>query len=258
MGALINVVHPVDSRHSHDFMGFPVHDFTFRETCNRFREAIRSKTQLVHTVVNANKVLMAHLDPVLAHAIEEADIVNPDGQSIVWFGRLSGIPFPERVTGIDLMASLLQIADEESASVYLLGATQEVVDAVVQQIKIRFSGISRIEGRNGYFLAEEEMEVCRKIHSFQPDILFIGMSSPYKERFAQEHRNHLGATIIMGVGGSFDIWAGKTKRAPQLWQRAGLEWFYRFLQEPRRMWRRYLIGNVHFVAAWMKWSWNRK
>lgn len=234
------------------FMGHPLHCLTEEETLQVLGAAVKEKTPMVHCVINAGKIVAARGSGALREAIAAADVINADGQSIVWFGRLARIPVPERVTGIDLMDRLLQLAHDERLSVFLLGATDAVLERSLVQIKRRFPSIAVLQGRNGYFTDDEERAVCEQISACKPDILLLGMSSPRKEVFAARYGRTL-APVTIGVGGAFDILAGYTKRAPRMFRAIGLEWLYRLLQEPRRMWRRYIIGNAKFVWLWALW-----
>ncbi|HEX8626657.1 MAG TPA: WecB/TagA/CpsF family glycosyltransferase, partial [Catenuloplanes sp.] len=144
--------------------------------------------------------------------------------------------------------ALLERAERHGYSVYFLGATDEVLSAMVDRLRAQHPRL-RISGRcNGYFPMSEATRVAADIRAARPDLLFVGMTSPRKELFLEQWGGHIGAHVCHGVGGSFDVLAGVTRRAPRLWRRLGLEWLYRVKQEPRRLWRRYLTTNVAFVA----------
>lgn len=236
------------------FMGCYVDCLTRQATRERIVELMMSgQTPLTHAVINAGKVASYHADAALREAIAAADIVSADGQAIVWFGRLSGVPIPERVTGIDLMSDLLEEANRYAWRVYLLGGTEAVVHQTLQHIQARYPGLGALAGRNGYFAADEEEAICDSMAAWHPDIVFLGMNTPKKELLAYTQLHRMGSKLVMGVGGAFDVWAGTTRRAPVILQRFGLEWFFRFLQEPLRMWRRYIFGNVRFLYLWGLW-----
>jgi N-acetylglucosaminyldiphosphoundecaprenol N-acetyl-beta-D-mannosaminyltransferase len=208
--------------------------------------------------VNANKVAMVRNDPGMGELLERADYVLADGQPMLPLAAMLGLQIPERIDGIGLMQKLLRMADREGFSVYLLGARQEIVEECVRRVGMDFPGV-RIAGyRNGYFKEAEIPEIAAAIRATKPDLLFLGMGSPMKERLADTWREQLGARVIQGVGGSFDVMAGMVKRAPQWMQRCGIEWLYRVLQEPRRMFWRYAKTNGSclwvfskaFVSRW--------
>ena len=201
-----------------------------------------------HVVVNAAKIVKAETDVELRSSIEHAAIVNIDGQAVVWAARALGARVPERVAGIDFMDELLARAAARGWSVYFLGATDEVVARVVEVEQARHTGLRVAGWRNGFWSKDEEAEVVEAIAAAAPTIVLLAIPSPTKERFAATHLEAMGASLVVGVGGSFDVVAGVTRRAPRWMQRAGLEWLYRLLQEPGRMWKRYLVGNSRFLA----------
>ena len=230
-----------------------IHNLSFQETLEYIKQHIDENKQLHHTVVNAGKIVQMQSNPALRESVNSADLINADGQAVVWASQFLNKPLKERVAGVDLMGSCVEIAAENNYQIYLFGATQEVVETLVQKYEIKY-GKHLIAGyRNGYFQEDQEQQIVEDIKQAKPQMLFVAMPSPRKENFLYKHRDALKkVNFIMGVGGSFDVFAGKTKRAPQWMQNAGLEWFYRFLQEPKRMWKRYLIGNAKFIYLVLK------
>ena len=136
--------------------------------------------------------------------------------------------------------------------IYFLGAREEIVKKVVDKYKTDFPGLNISGWRNGYWNESEEEKVVADIVAAQPDVLFFAMSSPRKEIFLRKYLNRMGIPFVMGVGGAFDVIAGKVKRAPEWVQRIGMEWLFRVIQEPRRLWKRYLIGNAVFMYVVLK------
>ncbi len=226
-----------------------IDNLSMEETLNRIEQAVAQKIQLHHVVVNAGKLVAMKSDMQLLESVNSSDIINADGQAVVWASRLLGKPLKERVAGIDLMERLVAVAAEKKYKIYFLGATPETVQKVVE-VYSNLYGPEIIAGfRDGYFSEKQSPEVAEEIAKTNANILFVAISSPKKEIFLATHKKAFGpVNLIMGVGGSFDVIAGKVKRAPEWMQRSGLEWFYRFIQEPRRMWRRYLVGNATFIG----------
>lgn len=212
------------------------------------RRAVAQRQRLLIGVVNAAKVVNLRSDADLRESLLECDLVLADGQSVVWAGRVLHQRLPERVAGIDLFVRLLELADQENRSIYLLGAKPEVLARLAEVITGRYPGLRIVGRRDGYFSDEQGAEVAAEIRASGADMLFLGMVSPKKEIFLGRYGADLGVPVLHGVGGSFDVLAGVTARAPQLWQRAGMEWAYRLVQEPRRLWRRYLRTNTRFVV----------
>lgn len=207
---------------------------------------IAEGTPHYNVAINAAKVVACEDDAELRAAIAAAHLVTADGQAVVWASRLLGAPVPERVAGADLMERLIEHAAARGYAIYFLGARPDVVAACAARATREHPDL-RIAGmRDGYFT--DEAEVVDAIRAVRPDILFLGFGTPAKEYFMRRHVDALGVPFVMGVGGSFDVYAGLVTRAPRWMQHAGLEWAFRLAQEPRRMWKRYLVGNTRFVA----------
>jgi N-acetylglucosaminyldiphosphoundecaprenol N-acetyl-beta-D-mannosaminyltransferase len=192
-------------------------------------------------------------DRDLFESVLSCDIINADGQSIVWAARFLGKKLPGRVAGIDLMQELVKLSAEKGYKCFFLGAKEDVVKKVVEKYTRNY-GPEIIAGyRNGYFREDEEESVARQIAESGAHLLFVAITSPKKEKFLYKYENILRqVNFTMGVGGTFDIIAGLTKRAPKWVQNMGMEWFVRLAQEPGRMWKRYLVGNSIFVYLVMK------
>lgn len=232
--------------------GLDVRVETLPEAVAAIDAAIQARRPTLHVVLNALKASEIAGDPAMRELLRSFDMVHADGTSIVWASRILGRPLPERVAGIDLFVALLALAAQRGYRPYLLGARREVVEEVARRIEAQHPGLKLAGWRDGYWDAGDpaaEAAVVAAIREARPDLLFVAMPTPRKELFLVRHRDELGVPFSMGVGGSFDVLAGKVTRAPRWMQRAGLEWFHRFLQEPRKMWKRYLVTNSHF--AWL-------
>lgn len=191
---------------------------------------------------------MAREDPRLANAIEKADLVVVDGKPLVWTAGWLGAPVPEKVSGVDLMRSLLEAGDERGLSIFLLGTTQERLEVLERVIRAKYPNV-RIAGmRNGYFKEPDYPAVTKMIREAKADLLLVGMPAPFKEIWCEEQREALATPTILGVGGAFDVMAGFVPRAPRVMQEAGLEWAWRLAMEPKKLWKRYLVTNSAFLA----------
>lgn len=229
------------------FLNTYVDALTMNETLNRIEQAIVNKECVQHVVINAGKVNLMQEDKELTKIINECPIINADGQSIVWGSKILGNSLPERVAGIDIFTELIKISSEKGYKPYFFGAKEEVVTEVIGKFKAQYPNLKVAGYRNGYFKDEESKNIAEDIKKSGADILFVAFSSPKKEYWIRKYMNIMKVPFAMGVGGSFDVIAGKTNRAPIWMQKYGLEWFYRFLQEPKRMWKRYLVGNYKFL-----------
>lgn len=237
-------------------LGAKVHAVGIRQALDIVDKAISDRRRLMIGVVNAAKVMNMRKNPELSADVNGSDLVLADGMSIVYASRLLGRHLPERVSGIDLMHGILERGNERGYRVYCLGATEDVSKTVERKFSKLYPGVVVAGRRNGYFTEDEEPEIAEDISRCNVDILFVAITSPKKERFMARWGEQLNVSVIHGVGGSFDVVAGLVQRAPESWQTLGLEWLYRVKQEPRRLWKRYLVTNVAFLgvlsAAWLR------
>ncbi|MCE3236517.1 MAG: hypothetical protein K0Q50_2708 [Vampirovibrio sp.] len=232
-----------------DFMGAKIDALSMRETLDRISEIIDHREHAQHVVVNVAKLMTMQKDRQLRQIVNSCDLINADGAGVVLGAKLLGINIPERVAGIDLMHQLVALASQRNYRIFFLGAEEDVVRDVVTNYKRLYPDLQICGYRNGYFSKDEEQDVAEKVREANPDILFVAMSSPKKEKFINQYKELMDVPFMMGVGGSFDVMAGKVQRAPKWMQDAGLEWFFRLIQEPGRMWKRYLVTNVQFGFA---------
>ncbi len=202
-----------------------------------------------HTLItaNASHLCMMRRDLELEASCRAGDLVVADGMSVVWALRAAGQAVPERVAGVDLMQRLLAAAAQHGLRVYFLGARPEVVARLAERCRQEYPGLVVAGWRDGYFSPAEHGAVVDEIRGCAPHMLFVGMPSPFKETFCQRHRARLDVPLMMGVGGSFDVLAGFIRRAPRWMQAMALEWLWRLLMEPRKLWRRYLTTNSEFL-----------
>ncbi|MBU1336428.1 MAG: WecB/TagA/CpsF family glycosyltransferase [Alphaproteobacteria bacterium] len=232
--------------------GLAVDGLRMGEAVERCRLAIQTRRPLLIGVLNAAKIVNLRHDPYLRDALLDCNMLLADGQSVVWASWLLHKPLPERVAGIDLFEALLDLAHRDGRSVYLLGAKPEVLAALEKNVHQRWAGLRTVGRHDGYFSDAQASDIAADIRASGADMLFLGMASPKKEIFLQRFQRELDVPVLHGVGGSFDILAGLTQRAPLAWRRLGMEWAYRLAQEPRRMWKRYLVTNVGFVALTLR------
>ena len=230
------------------FLGVTVDPWTMRDTVDEIGRRIESACFTQHVVINVAKLIAMRTDRTLRQAIEACEIINADGMGIVWGARALGLPIPERVAGVDLFLELLELASRHGYPIYIRGARPGVVELAVSKLQSKYPKLIIAGYHHGYFW-DDEPAMVEEIARSGATMLFVAITSPKKEQFITRHREKLGVKFVMGVGGTIDVVAGATKRAPLWMQRAGLEWFYRLLQEPRRMWKRYLVSNT--VYAWL-------
>jgi N-acetylglucosaminyldiphosphoundecaprenol N-acetyl-beta-D-mannosaminyltransferase len=240
-----------------ELMGCQVDNLSMEETLELIGEFITSGRPHQHVVVNVDKLVKARHTPELRRIINDCALINADGMPVVWAARLLGKPLKERVTGVDLFEALMRRAAEKGWRVFLLGAKEQTLARLKVLYAQKYPRLVLAGCRNGYWKPEEEAQVVEQIRQARPDILFVAISSPKKEQFLSSWQAHMKVPFAMGVGGTFDVAAGDVKRAPRWMQRSGFEWFYRFLQEPRRMFRRYFIEDMEFFVMLAKEMWRR-
>ncbi|MGD9581126.1 MAG: WecB/TagA/CpsF family glycosyltransferase [Vampirovibrionia bacterium] len=240
-----------------NFFGALIDPLTMNETLNKVSEIIETKTITQHVVVNVAKLVFMQKDENLKNIVNSCDLINADGAGIVFGAKLLGVNIPERVAGIDLMENIVKMSSEKGYSIYFLGAQEEIITKVISKYKAIYPNLKVAGYRNGYYTEQEELTIAENIRDSKADVLFVAISSPKKEIFLNKYLNIMNVPFVMGVGGSFDVVAGKVSRSPVFMQKLGLEWFYRLIQEPRRMWKRYLVTNSIFLYILMKSFVNR-
>jgi N-acetylglucosaminyldiphosphoundecaprenol N-acetyl-beta-D-mannosaminyltransferase len=227
-------------------MGCPMDVASMGETVETIRDAVLVGRFTQHVVVNVAKLVTMRSDVQLDESVRSCDIINIDGMGVVLGARFLGHTVTERVAGVDLFHQLLAMCERNGFSVYLLGAEDDVVSAATKKVQALYSGLKVAGYHNGYFW-DNEAAMVEEIRASGAQLLFVAITSPKKENFIDRWRDQLGVTFVMGVGGTFDVVAGKVKRAPPWMQKLGLEWLFRVIQEPGRMWKRYLVTNTKFA-----------
>lgn len=233
-------------------LGLPVDLLSQEDTVTRALEAMRTRKRCQHVALNVAKLVDCQTDANLRRDVEDSDIVGIDGMGILYALRLLGHRAPHRVAGVDLFEGLMAACAKERFRPFLLGASLEVLERAERTLVRRHPGLVVAGRHHGYFTVAEEDRIADLIRTSRADCLFIAMPTPHKERFMHRYRDSLGVPFCMGVGGTFDVVAGHVRRAPLAWQRLGLEWLFRLLQEPRRMFWRYARTNAIFAGLLLR------
>jgi N-acetylglucosaminyldiphosphoundecaprenol N-acetyl-beta-D-mannosaminyltransferase len=233
-------------------LSVPFSENTMDETVNWTNERIEKSLPTFIVTANPEIVMKARNNPRFCKAISSADIITPDGIGIVYASKILGCSLKERVTGYDMLHALLQYRESTGTStkLFLLGSTQDVVESAGAKLSILYGHVQVKGVHHGFFEkdSEEERFVVNQISREKPDLLLVGLGSPKQEEFIHRLRTKLCSTVMMGVGGSFDILSGRICRAPSLFRKFGLEWFYRFLCEPRRIKRQMVLPVFAFLV----------
>lgn len=249
---------PFNFQHRAAFFGVNIDLYTMEETLAKISEIIKAKQCIQHVVINVAKLIYAQKDDELKRIINSCGIVNVDGAGIVLGARLLGINVPERVTGIDLMQRLVEYSAKNGYRIYFLGAEEDVLNKIIDIYRQKYPELNIAGYRNGYFSEEEEENIVQEVKNSGADILFVAMGSPKKEIFLNKYIDKMQVPFVMGVGGSLDVVAGKVKRAPEWVQKLNSEWLFRLVQEPKRLWKRYLTTNSIYAAMLLREFFSKK
>jgi N-acetylglucosaminyldiphosphoundecaprenol N-acetyl-beta-D-mannosaminyltransferase len=232
-------------------LGVRIRNVVRRQAIEQIEETIRRGDDRPASVflVNAHTLNLAAVDAAYSDTLNAADLVFGDGVGVRWAARLQGIRMADNLAGTDLVPDMLKAAAGRGYSYFLLGADKATIARAADYARRTFPGWNLAGSHHGY-LADEASDaaVVEAINAARPDVLLVGMGNPTQERWIERHVSGLHVRVCMGVGGLFDFWAGSVPRAPRWLRRLGHEWLWRLFQEPRRMARRYLVGNPLFLA----------
>lgn len=215
-------------------------------------EWVEQRNRQYVCVTGVHGVTESRRDAALRDIHNSSGLTTPDGMPMVWCGRWAGAGWMSRVYGPDLMLEVLAEARERGWSSFFYGSTESTLSALVTNLSERVPGMKVAGTYSPPFrplTPAETTDIVSRINAAQPDLVWIGLSTPRQERWMAEHRGLLDAPVLLGVGAAFDFHAGVKRQAPRWMQRRGLEWLFRLLSEPRRLWRRYLVGNSTFLWA---------
>lgn len=242
-------------------LGIPIDDLNLAESLDRLEEFVQKgrDTGKWHQVVTVNTdfIVKAARDADLQSQLQEADLATADGMPLVWGARMLGVKLKERVTGADMVPALAERAAKKGLSLYLFGGAPGVADKAAQILQERYPGLKIAGVQSPPYVPIEEMDpsILEHIRSAQPDILLVALGNPKQEKWIRRYGPQVKVPVMMGVGGSLDFIAGRLRRAPAWMQKSGLEWFYRLVQEPGRLWKRYVTDLFVFTALFARQLW---
>ncbi|GAB6179356.1 WecB/TagA/CpsF family glycosyltransferase [Desulfotomaculum defluvii] len=222
-------------------LGAPIDALNMKETVSEIEEFLHkdSKPHFIITL-NPEYLYRAQDNEELMKLIYEADLITPDGTGIVWAAKTTGSPVPERVTGIDLMLNLIPLAEQKGWGIFLLGAAPGVAEEAAGNLKKQYPRLNIVGTRDGYFKPHEEDKIVKEIAAAKPHLLFVALGMPRQEQWIYKYKEQLAVPVSMGVGGSFDVIAGRVERVSPWLQKLNLEWLGRLIKEPYR-WKRQLV-----------------
>ncbi|MCS6918719.1 MAG: WecB/TagA/CpsF family glycosyltransferase [Fimbriimonadales bacterium] len=230
-------------------LGVRVHRVSMAEALQRIEQLIQRREPSLVITADANAILIALQDAEFHELMETAPLITADGAGLIWAGKRLGQPFPERVSGVDLVEQLTRLSHEKGYRLYFVGAAHGVAERAAQNLLAQYPQAQIVGAQHGYFQPTDEPAILAQIAAARPDVLLVGMGMPRQEKWAWRHRFAHGAPVMIGVGGSFDVYAGVVKRAPRWMQRTGCEWLWRLLQDPRKIKK---VRNLP-KFAWQVW-----
>ncbi len=242
-------------------LGVPVDNLDFQETLERIDRFVQIGRQMhrFHQVatVNTDFLVKAAEDPDLRRLLQSVHLATPDGMPLIWASRLLGNPLKERVAGADLVPALARQAAAKGYSIYLFGAGPGIAQKAAQVLQQRYPGLVIAGVASPPYTPIQDMDrsALDDIRAAKPDLLLVALGNPKQEKWIEMYGCHVNVPVIMGIGGSLDFIAGNVKRAPVWMQKSGFEWLYRIMQEPRRLWRRYVIDLFVFTDRFVRQWW---
>ena len=214
-------------------LGLPVDPLPLEDAINRVAGAIADRRPMQIVTLNAEMAMQAGEDPELGEVIQACGLVVPDGSGVVWALRRQGVSTP-KVPGVELVEAMAAVGARQGWKIYFLGAKPGVAAEAAAVLAARYPDLRIVGARDGYFKAEDEPALLAEIKEAAPDILLVALGVPRQEKWIAQHQKALGVPVAMGVGGSFDVFAGHVQRAPEAFQKLHLEWLFRLMQEPWR------------------------
>ena len=218
-----------------DVLGVGFDSLTIEEAVTRAK-ALMTERRAAYVVTPNPEIVMACRERLeTMQAVNAADLVLPDGIGVIYGARILGTPLKTKLPGIDFIQALMADMAKEGKSVFLLGAKPGVAEAAAEKLKAQYPGLAVVGTQDGYF--KDDAPVVEAVNAARPDLLLVCLGAPKQELWMHKNAAALSARLMIGAGGSIDIYAGTVQRAPEAWCNAGLEWLYRLLKEPRRIGR---------------------
>lgn len=215
-------------------LGFPVDLMKMSEALDFAAELINSGSNAHVITINPEMIIQAQKNPELETILKQAELIIPDGSGIVKALRKLKIKDINQIPGIEFSENLIERCSQSNLNVGFLGSSSDTVQAAVNEIKLKYTDLNVTFVHDGYFDNEEEIKLIEKLKEVKPQVLFVALGVPKQEFWIARHKSELNSTLMVGVGGSFDVWAKKVKRAPVIFRKLGLEWFFRLITQPSR------------------------
>jgi N-acetylglucosaminyldiphosphoundecaprenol N-acetyl-beta-D-mannosaminyltransferase len=217
-----------------DILGIPVDRVTMDEAMAAVESFIAIKEPHLVVTADASGIVIAQDDPEFKELLLEADLVTPDSSGILWASARLGQPIADRVSGVDMVDRICALSADKGYRLFFLGAAPGVAETAAEKLRLKHPGCNIVGTRHGYFPSDSDEVVAKEVADFKPDVLFVAMGIPRQEKFIRATQDIVQAPVAMGVGGSFDVFSGRAKRAPKFVQRMRMEWLWRLILNPKK------------------------
>ena len=239
------------------FLNIEIDNLSMDESIDYIDKLIKRKKNSYVVTPNVDHIVKLENDSEFLEVYNNADLVLTDGMPLVWISKFLKTPIKEKVSGSDLFPKVCKLADEKGYSIFLLGAAEGIAIKAAENLKNKYKNLNIVgtfSPSYGFEKSKSEIEeIIKKVNEAKPDILAVGLGAPKQEKFIYKYKNKLNVPISLAIGASIDFEAGNIERAPKWMQKRGLEWFYRFLKEPKRMFKRYFIDDLKIIKVLIKY-----
>lgn len=238
-------------------LNIEVDNVSMEEALEAIDEIILKKDKSYVVTPNVDHIVKLEYDEEFKKVYKNADLILADGMPLIWISKLMGTPLKEKVSGSDVFPKICKMASEKGYKIYLLGAAEGVAQKAAENLKLKYNNLNVVgcySPKYGFENDEAEInKIIKLVNKAKPDILVVGLGAPKQEKFIFNYKDKLNVPISLGLGASIDFEAGNIKRAPKWMQRLGLEWLYRLIKEPKRMYKRYLIDDIKIIKLYFKY-----
>lgn len=240
------------------FLNTEIDNLTMDEAIERIDLLIQNRKPAYVVTPNVDHIVKLEEDEEFREVYNEADLILTDGMPLIWISKLQRNEIKEKVSGSDLFPKVCELASKKSYSVFLLGAAEGIAAKAAEKLKNKYNGLNIVGTYSpsyGFEKNQQEIDkIIKVISEAKPDILAVGLGAPKQEKFIHKYKNRFNVPISLAIGASIDFEAGNINRAPEWMQNSGLEWFYRFLKEPKRMFKRYFIDDIKILKIYFKYK----
>ncbi|MBR4173562.1 MAG: WecB/TagA/CpsF family glycosyltransferase [Clostridia bacterium] len=229
-------------------LGVQIDSVTIESATDRICEMLKGREKNAVFTPNSEIIYMAYKDTDFCDMLNSAQMLTADGIGVVYASKILGCPVPERAGGYDIACRVIERISESGERLYLFGGRKGIAETAAENLTKKYPFLNIVGTRDGYFSPEENDAIVADINNSGADLLFVCLGAPTQEKWIYNNREKLNCKVMMGIGGSLDVFAGAAERAPEKWQKLGLEWLYRLIKEPKRFWRMLALPKFAFTV----------